>query len=76
VEPGDTVGDGPFDAITLLCFDPSPGTTTISDIDGDTAITASANGDGVSLAVDGPARIIAARPAFAHLATLPITLQR
>ena len=38
VEPGDCVGDGPFDAITLLCFDPTDGATIIRDVDGDTVI--------------------------------------
>jgi alpha-D-xyloside xylohydrolase len=74
VEPGDTVGDGPFDAITLLCFDPAPGTTTISDVDGDTVITASVSPDGVALMVDGPAHVVTARPAFPTPDTPKITL--
>jgi alpha-D-xyloside xylohydrolase len=72
MEPTDTVGDGPFEAITLLCFDPTSSTTVIRDIDGDTVVSATRTGDVVTVTLDGPARIVAARSAFPSPTTIEI----
>ena len=76
MEPADSIGDGPFEAVTLLCFDPVAGSTVIRDVDGDTVVTASVDPDGVTLTVDGPARIVAAHPAFPAPGAPAITLHR
>jgi alpha-D-xyloside xylohydrolase len=53
----ETVGDGPFEEITLLCFDVTPDSATvIRDINGDTTVTVAAD---LTVSVDGPAHIAA-----------------
>ena len=48
--------------------------TVIRDVDGDTVVTAGTDDDGVALRVAGPARIVAARAAFAAPGVPPVTL--
>lgn len=76
MEPTDAVGDGPFEAVTLLCFDTSSSATVIRDVDGDTVATARRTDSTVTVTVDGPARIVAARAAFPSPTTSPVHLQR
>jgi alpha-D-xyloside xylohydrolase len=64
VEPGVTVGDGPFEDVTLLCFGIPTGRTVIRDVDGDTTVTAEPDGATVTLTVDGPARVTGVAYAF------------
>jgi alpha-D-xyloside xylohydrolase len=53
----ETVGDGPFDEITLLCFDVTPDSVTvIRDINGDTTVTVAPD---LTVSADGPAHITA-----------------
>ncbi|MBP2706625.1 alpha-xylosidase [Microbispora sp. RL4-1S] len=56
-EPGDTVADDP--RITLLAFGVPEGEsrTTIRDLDGDTTVTATRDGDRLVVASEGPKRI-------------------
>ncbi|MEU4536062.1 TIM-barrel domain-containing protein [Streptosporangium sp. NPDC023825] len=62
-DPGGTVGDGPFGEITLVAYGVGAGSgtgersTVVSDIDGDTTITAVPEGEGLRMAVSGSARI-------------------
>jgi alpha-D-xyloside xylohydrolase len=64
VEPGDTVGDQSFGALTLVAWAPGErGGTQVRDIDRDTRITTVRNGTGLEVTVDGPARV--RRVAFA-----------
>jgi alpha-D-xyloside xylohydrolase len=58
----DSVGERPFEAVTLLCFDVTDGRTTISDVDGDTTLTLRSEGERLLVTVDGPARIRGAVP--------------
>jgi alpha-D-xyloside xylohydrolase len=55
VEPGDTVGDGPFGPITLLCFDVVRTSTHIRDVNGDSQVTVTRDGDQLVFTLDGPA---------------------
>lgn len=73
-EPKDTVGDGPFEDITLLFFDATSSATVIRDVDGDTVATASRTDAGITVRVDGPARVAAARHAFPSPDAAPIHL--
>jgi alpha-D-xyloside xylohydrolase len=57
VEPGDTVGDGPFAGITLLCCDVADTRTHIRDVNGDTELIATRHGNRLVITVDGPADI-------------------
>ena len=57
------VGDEPFDAMTLLCFDAPTAvfsaSTVIRDVDGDSVVTVNRAEDGtVQFSVDGPARVV------------------
>jgi alpha-D-xyloside xylohydrolase len=61
-EVGDTVGDGPFGEITLLCFDVTDAHTVIRDVDGDTGVTAQRDGDRLLVTVAGPATVGTAVP--------------
>ncbi|GAA0844516.1 TIM-barrel domain-containing protein [Streptosporangium amethystogenes subsp. fukuiense] len=56
-EPGVAVGDGPFGEITLVAYGVGESSTTISDHDGDTTITALPEGEGLRVTVSGSARI-------------------
>jgi len=60
-EQGGTVGDGPFGEITLVGYgvgaDTGETRTTVSDLDGDTTITAAPEGEGLRVTVSGSARI-------------------
>ncbi|WP_329090288.1 TIM-barrel domain-containing protein [Streptosporangium sp. NBC_01469] len=60
-EPGGTIGDGPFGEITLVAYGAGSGTgerrAVISDLDGDTVITAVPEGEGLRVTVSGGARI-------------------
>jgi alpha-D-xyloside xylohydrolase len=53
----DTVGDGPFPDVTLLSFGAATTGTTLSDVDGDTRVSAVRSGDSFTVTVDGPARV-------------------
>jgi alpha-D-xyloside xylohydrolase len=61
-EVGDTVGDGPFGEITLLCFDVTDARTVIRDVDGDTGLTAHLDDDRLLVTVAGPATVSTAVP--------------
>jgi alpha-D-xyloside xylohydrolase len=54
---GDTVGDGPFPDLTVVSWGGVDGRTVISDVDGDTVVTAVRDGDTLAVTADGPARI-------------------
>ncbi|MEU8035169.1 TIM-barrel domain-containing protein [Streptosporangium sp. NPDC049078] len=60
-EAGGTVGDGPFGEITLVAYgvgaDSGEIRTVVSDLDGDTVITAVPEGEGLRVTVSGSARI-------------------
>jgi alpha-D-xyloside xylohydrolase len=53
----DTVGDGPFEEITLLSFGAEPGRTVLHDVDGSTELVAARAGDRFTVTVDGPAPV-------------------
>ena len=57
VEPGDTVGDGPFGPLTLLAYDVTDTTAVVHDVDGSTTITARRAGERLELTVTGPRRV-------------------
>jgi alpha-D-xyloside xylohydrolase len=57
------VGDGPFENITLLCFDVSDARIVIHDVDGDSVVTARLENGTLKVNVDGPARVRDVRPA-------------
>jgi len=64
VEPNDTIGDGPFGPITLLCFGPPDRPTVILDVDGDTVVIPEPDGPAIALTVHGPARVTDVAYAF------------
>ena len=53
----DTVGDGPFPEVTLLSFGAVTASATVSDVDGETAVSAVRTGRTFAVVVDGPARV-------------------
>jgi alpha-D-xyloside xylohydrolase len=53
----DTIGDDPFPEVTLLSFGATSAQATVSDVDGDTLITALRSDDALVLTIDGPARV-------------------
>jgi alpha-D-xyloside xylohydrolase len=57
VEPGATVGEGPFEGITLEVWGAPTGGIVISDVDGDTAIDIETVSETVTLVSSGPADI-------------------
>jgi alpha-D-xyloside xylohydrolase len=75
IEPRDTVGDGPFPDITVVSWGGVDGRTVISDVDGDTVVTAVRDGDTLALTADGPARIrrVALAPATPDAAPAAVT---
>ncbi|GGK99965.1 alpha-xylosidase [Sphaerisporangium melleum] len=56
-EVRDTVGDGPFTDVTLIAYGGGTGGTTIRDVDGDTTVTATQEGDELRVSVAGPLQI-------------------
>ncbi|MFC4532001.1 TIM-barrel domain-containing protein [Sphaerisporangium dianthi] len=50
----DTVGDGPFTDVTVVAYGGGDGQATIRDVDGDTTVTATQDGDVLRVAVTGP----------------------
>lgn len=57
VEPGQTLGDEPFEAITLEVWGAPEEGLTLSDVDGDTVITVETVSETVALVARGPADI-------------------
>jgi alpha-D-xyloside xylohydrolase len=57
VEPGHAVGDAPFENVTLVSYGGVPTRILVSDVDGDTTITATRDGDTFRVTVDGPLRV-------------------
>ena len=57
IEPGQILGDEPFEAITLEVWGAPDSGLTLSDVDGDTDITVETVSETVALAVRGPADI-------------------
>ena len=53
----DTVGDGPFDDITVVSWGGTSGRTVIRDVDGDTTVDAVRTGDTLRVEVTGPAPV-------------------
>lgn len=67
-----TVGDGPFEPLTLLCVGAADASTTLRDVDGDTAVTAVRGDDHLTVTTSGPARVRAV--AFPYAADVPSTV--
>ncbi|GII79893.1 alpha-xylosidase [Sphaerisporangium rufum] len=57
-EVADTVGDRPFGEVTLVSYGDG-GHAVIRDVDGDTTVTATRDGDELHVRADGPCRITA-----------------
>jgi alpha-D-xyloside xylohydrolase len=55
--PAETVADGPFRDLTVVSWGGLDARTVISDVDGDTVVTAVRDGDTLAVTVDGPARV-------------------
>lgn len=74
----DAVGDGPFPEITLLSFGGQNAATTIHDVDGETRVTATRDGDVFTVTVDGPALVRGVElPALAGAPAPPtVTVER
>ncbi|MDG4831990.1 glycoside hydrolase family 31 protein [Solwaraspora sp. WMMD1047] len=53
----DSIGDGPFPEITVVSYGAITSRTTISDVDGDTAVTVIRDGDTLRVETSGPARV-------------------
>jgi alpha-D-xyloside xylohydrolase len=51
----DRVGEAAFTDLTLLSFGASPGTTVVRDVDGDTEVIATRDGDNFAVTTAGPA---------------------
>ncbi|QSB16405.1 alpha-xylosidase [Natronosporangium hydrolyticum] len=58
-ELGDTVGEAPFPALTLLSFGGESGRMLLHDVDGDTVISTARDGDTFTVTTTGPARVAA-----------------
>jgi alpha-D-xyloside xylohydrolase len=71
---GDTVGSGPFASITLQSWGAESGRTTISDVDGDTLITAVRDGTHFEVTIEGPARVERIEFAAVDRAEMPHTV--
>jgi alpha-D-xyloside xylohydrolase len=71
VDVTDTVGEGPFGDITLLCFDVTSTRTVIHDVDGDSVVTAVRDGGQLAVTVDGPARVRRVELRPVHGAVVP-----
>ncbi|AWS40750.1 TIM-barrel domain-containing protein [Streptosporangium sp. 'caverna'] len=56
-DPGDAIGDGSFGEIVLVGYGVGESRTTVSDLEGDTTITAVPDADGLTVTVSGSARI-------------------
>jgi alpha-D-xyloside xylohydrolase len=67
----DTVGDQPFDDLTVVSWGARSGRTLIRDLDGDTAVTAARVGERFDVAVEGPAAVRAVAFAGVERATVP-----
>lgn len=53
----ETIADGPFTDLTVVSWGGVDGRTVISDVDGDTVVTATRTGDTLEITVDGPAPV-------------------
>lgn len=75
-EAGDTVGDGPFDDLTVVSWGGGDGRTVVSDVDGDSSVVAVRTGDTLAVDVAGPARVrrVAVAPVPGRLSPTRITL--
>lgn len=56
-DPGDAIGDGSFGEIVLVGYGVGESRTTVSDLEGDTTITAVPDAGGLTVTVSGSARI-------------------
>jgi alpha-D-xyloside xylohydrolase len=70
----DTVGDGPFPEVTLLSFGGASASVTLSDVDGDTRVSAVRTGDTFAVTVDGPAGVTRVEFPAVEDATAPTTV--
>ncbi|MEV4726766.1 alpha-xylosidase, partial [Micromonospora humida] len=52
-----TVGDGPFDDVTLVSWGGVDARTVLHDVDGDTVVQALRDGDTLRVRTDGPLRV-------------------
>ncbi|MFB6396513.1 TIM-barrel domain-containing protein [Polymorphospora lycopeni] len=57
VAVAETIPDGPFTDITVVSWGGVDSRTVISDVDGDTTVTAIRDGDTLTVTVEGPARV-------------------
>jgi alpha-D-xyloside xylohydrolase len=55
--PADTVGAEPFADLTIVSWGGGAGRTVIHDVDGDTEVTATRDGDTLRIDTSGPARV-------------------
>jgi len=62
----DTVGDGPFTDVTLVSYGGTDARTVVSDVDGDTVVTALRDGEVLQVTTEGPLRV-------AGVALAPVT---
>jgi hypothetical protein len=53
----DTVGDRPFDPVSLVSWGAATAAATIHDVDGDTAVHTTRQGDGFAVHTEGPAAL-------------------
>jgi alpha-D-xyloside xylohydrolase len=60
-----TVGDAPFEALTLLSIGGTDASTVLRDVDGDTVVAAARTGDRLEVTTAGPARVRAVAFPFA-----------
>lgn len=70
-EVRDAVGDAPFPSVTLLSFGGEPAELVLSDVDGDTTVSAVRDGDRFEVSTHGPARIDRIEFAAVHGAPPP-----
>lgn len=71
VEVAESVGDAPFENITLLCFDATDTRTVIHDVNGDSVVTTAWEAGTFRVNVDGPAQVRAVEFAPVCGATAP-----
>ncbi len=70
-EAATTVADGPFSSITLVSWGGQGRRTVLTDVDGDTVVTAVREGDTLRVTVDGPAPVTGVEIVPVHGLTPP-----
>jgi alpha-D-xyloside xylohydrolase len=60
----DSLGDGPFDGVTIVSWGGTDARTVVRDVDGDTEVVAVREGDTLRVTHEGPLRVRAATLAF------------